>query len=321
MNSEINIYYQIFEDIKRANNILLITHKNPDGDALGSLCAMIAVLEKMQKKYNAFVLERVARNSLFLPFIDRLSKDVGELSSYDLVISVDLSDLRYNNIAEDIIKLKDKIINIDHHFTNTKYGYINIVHHTAASTTEVLANIFYEARIEVDKMIATCLLTGLVTDTDNFSNPGTTISALRVASDLMLKGAQIQKIVKQSFYNKSYIGIKFWGKILERIFINQSYKMAVAIIKLEDLEEIKNCDEDVTEGMANFLSNMAGINAILVLTEYKEGEIRGSLRTTKDDVDVSKMAKLLGGGGHKKAAGFRIKGRILQKEGKWKIVS
>ncbi|MFC1613003.1 bifunctional oligoribonuclease/PAP phosphatase NrnA [Patescibacteria group bacterium] len=310
---------QVFNDIQKADNILLITHKNPDGDAYGSLCAMLAVLANMGKKCTAFATNTPAKDFLFLPFIDKIISNYNVLDQYDLIIALDTADERYSNIGEEIKFFKNKIINIDHHFTNTRFGYLNIVNPESSSTAEILYNIFCAEGIKIDKSIATCLLTGILTDTDNFSNAATSVSSLQAASDLMLNGGKIQQIVKHSYYNKSFDRVKLWGTVFERIITNKKYNIAVAIIIQEDFKNIDENNQELTSGVANFLSNIFETSAILVLEESKDGMIKGSLRTTVEDVDVSKLAKLLGGGGHKKAAGFTVKGKIEKEGGRWFI--
>lgn len=316
-----NKYQQAFDDIKKAKNILILTHKNPDGDALGSVCAMSLVLNKMGKECTIFIPDQIVKTYNFLPGLEEAKKEFGNPDKFDLVLSLDAADMgRFILEEADIKKLKQmKIINIDHHFIGENFGYINIKEADASSTAEVLAKIFRAAQVEIDKKIATCLLTGILTDTHNFSNPATTISSLRIASDLMLYGAKIHDIVKYCFYNKSFLSVKFLGKVFDKLIINKKYNIVISVVTLKDLEEVNEVDEDVTEGIAGFLNDMSDVDVILVLKEQAGGYLRGSLRTTKENMDVSRLAKIFGGGGHKKAAGFTIKGNIFEEAGKWRV--
>ncbi|MFH1029711.1 MAG: bifunctional oligoribonuclease/PAP phosphatase NrnA [bacterium] len=316
-----NLYQQSFNDIKKAENILILTHKNPDGDALGSVCATSLVLEKIGKQYTAFIPDQIVRTFNFLPNIKTIKKEYGNLNNYDLVLTLDAADTgRFPLEPKEIEKLKRmQIINIDHHFAGEDFGNINIKEPGTSSTSELLVKVFRAARIEIDKQIATCLLTGILTDTHNFSNPATTISSLRIASDLMLYGAKIHDIVKYCFYNKSFLSIKFLGKIFDKLVVNKKYNIVISVVTLKDLEEVNEVDEDVTEGIAGFLNDMSDVDVILVLKEQEGGFLRGSLRTTKENIDVSRLAKIFGGGGHKKAAGFTISGNIYEETGKWKV--
>lgn len=314
-------YQQAFNDIKKAKNILILTHKNPDGDALGSVCAMGLALEKIGKKYTVFIPDQIVKTYEFLPLIDKAKKDYGALEKYDLALSLDAADTgRFLLEPDELEKLKKmKIINIDHHYAGEDFGYINIKEPNASSTAEVLTKVFRASRVPMDKKIATCLLTGILTDTHNFSNPATTISSLRIASDLMLYGAKIHDIVKYCFYNKSFLSIKFLGKVFDKLVVNKKYNIVISVVTLKDLEEVSEVDEDVTEGIAGFLNDMSDVDVILVLKEQSGGFLRGSLRTTKENIDVSRLAKIFGGGGHKKAAGFTIKGNIYEEAGKWRV--
>lgn len=314
-------YQNAFNDINKAGNILILTHKSPDGDAFGSVCAMGLVLEKMGKKFTIFIPDLIIKAFNFLPGIEKVKNSYDNFDKYDLVVALDAADMgRFPLNKEELEKFKKKkIINFDHHFVGEDFGYINIKEPDASSTAEVLTKAIRAVRIEIDKKIATCLLTGILTDTHNFSNPATTISSLRVASDLMLYGAKIHDIVKYCFYNKSFLSVKFLGKVFDKLVINKKYNIVISVVTLKDLEEVKEVDEDVTDGIAGFLNDMSDVDVILVLKEQKGGYLKGSLRTTKENIDVSSLAKIFGGGGHKKAAGFTIKGNIFEEAGKWKV--
>lgn len=314
------LYKQLFEKIRAAENILLLTHKNPDGDAFGSLCAIIGVLEKMGKKYTALVNNHVPHDYLFLPFVEKVSIIRSNLDSYDLIISLDVADLGYIAIDGDLEQYRNRVVNIDHHFTNNNFGALNIVQPEKSATAEIVYLAFKANKVEIDKNIATCLLEGILTDTDNFTNAAASVSSLEIASDLLLKGAKMHKIVQNSFYNKSFDRVKFWGKIFDRLITNEEYNIVIAIITEDDFSGIAEDREEVTKGMANFLSNIFEAKAIIVLEQKENNIIKGSFRTTRDDIDVSKLAKFLGGGGHKKAAGFMLNGKIASVGEGWKVV-
>jgi phosphoesterase RecJ-like protein len=227
--------------------------------------------------------------------------------------------LQYAGV-EDIIAQNERIfsiINIDHHATNQHYGEINLVDPEASSTAEIIFNFLNINNQPVDKHMATALLAGILTDTSNFTNPGTTIGSMKVASRLISYGARTNEISRHLLKNKSIDALRLWGKTLTRLEENKKFNMAIAVIRQEDLADIDAKDEAV-EGVSNFLNAMLAVEIVLVLRETDEGFVKGSLRSTS--VDVARLAKALGGGGHKKAAGFSIKGRLEQIDGKWKVV-
>jgi len=188
----------------------------------------------------------------------------------------------------------------------------------ASSTSEIVYKFLNHFNFEINKNIATCLLTGILTDTGNFTNGATTVSALKIASDLLIRGARFNQITFSTSKNKSLAILKLWGRILSRLEEND-LGVVFTVITLKDLEE-SELDREALEGVANFLNNLAGLRIILVLKEEENGFIKGSLRSNDDVLDVSEIAKFLGGGGHKKAAGFTIKGQLVEVDGKWKVV-
>ena len=153
------------------------------------------------------------------------------------------------------------------------------------------------------------LLTGLITDTDNFSNGATNQECLKIASELIHRGANFNMIKAWFLKNKSITTLKLWGIALSRLNKHEKHDIVHTHITRDDLTE-SGANEEETDGIANFLNNVGEGRAAILLKETSDGKIKGSLRTTKDDLDVGAIAKALGGGGHKKASGFTMDGTI-----------
>lgn len=304
---------RIYKKIEQADNILLIPHKNPDGDALGSISALGIFLKKINKKYQTFCATETSEKLNKLVHIETIGQDenVWQNEKFDLIIVLDSGDLEYAGVKKYIKKIHPKtlIINIDHHPTNQLFGHHNLVIPTASSTTEILYYFFKHNEIEIDKNIAINLLTGLVTDTDNFSNPGTTLSSLSIASELINLGANFNLLKGQIMRNKTVNSLKLWGVVLSRLELHKKHDIVYTYLNQADLKKHK-VSETETEGIANFLNNLDDGKASLILKELPDKKIKGSFRTTRDDIDVSQMAQNFGGGGHKKASGFTISGTI-----------
>ncbi len=304
---------QIYTSIQNAKSIILVPHPNPDGDALGSVGAMMQLLRTMQKTHAAFCVTAISPKLKFLPHSDYITSDanIWQTLAPDLVMVFDSGDLRYAGILPYLEKLspKPKIIDIDHHATNEFFGDLNMVVPTASSTTEVLYNFFTINRISITHEIATCLLTGLLTDTDNFTNAATSRHSLEIGSHLIRAGADARLIRGWVFRDKSLGALKMWGIVLSRLAVEPQLNIVYTYITQRDLTEYKVSDSDV-EGIANLLNSLSEGVAALVLKEQGDGKIKGSFRTTRDDVDVSAWAKSLGGGGHRKAAGFTVEGPV-----------
>ena len=314
---------QILEAINNSNHILLVSHEKPDGDTLGSSLALSQFLSQKGKQHKHFCLDKPASYFAFLPKIENIISDYKliDLSDHDLIIAIDCGAIARTGIASDLLNLKGKtiIVNIDHHQSNDNFGHYNLVVPNASSTSEIIYNFFILNKIPIDKYMATSLMTGILTDTMNFTNAITTQESLKAASDLLSLGARVNQIVTNLSQNKDLTALKLWGKILSRLEINHQKNFAYTVVTKEDLAEAQIPLEAV-DGLANFLSNLQDVDYILVLTQIDDETIKGSLRTTKDNIDVAKIAKDLGGDGHKKAAGFKIKGKLVKTGSGWEVL-
>jgi phosphoesterase RecJ-like protein len=322
----INLNKKIISLIKDSSFPLLICHANPDGDALGSICAFINYFEKIGKKYQAFCFGKISSTFKFLTGIEKICQDQKYLNfkNHDLIIVLDCGDLKQTGVEEqfkNFLKQREfetfnpTIINIDHHVTNEYFGDINLVAKKASSTSEIIF-VYFKDFFDIDVNIATSLFLGIFTDTSNFSNPATTTVSFQTAASLLAQGAKVQVIKENILKNKTLNHLKAWGKAMENLIENKKFGIAVTLVSSNDFDNYLN--EELLEGFTNFLNNLSGVKAVLVLRE-KEGEIKGSLRTTCDSIDVSRLARLFGGGGHQRAAGFTIRGKLVKVKDGWKV--
>jgi len=314
---------KIYNHIRQASNILLIAHQRPDADALGSMAVLSSWLQTLGKNHTKFCIDQPPNNLTWLFNFQSIISNPAYLAeqNYDLIIVLDSGDLQYAGVAEIVnnFSVRPYLINIDHHATNQNFGDINLVDPTAVSTTEIIFQLFKALKIKISASQADALLAGIIFDTYNFTNPNTNHQSLQTASQLLLAGASLNQISDSILKNKTITTLQIWGKILVRLSYNEKLSVVTTVITQRDLAD-EVAGTEVTEGIANFLNNLSGVKAALILQQ--EGEmVRGSLRTNDDLIDVSKLAKLLGGGGHRKAAGFRINGKLVEtEEGYWQIV-
>jgi phosphoesterase RecJ-like protein len=316
------INQKIIEYITGAKTVLIVSHKKPDGDSLGSSLALSAALKQLGKRCYVFSADEPGPYFNYLPKIENILSNPENLGlkNFDLVITLDCGDTKQTGV-EDLISRDFQnifLINIDHHRTNENFGHLNLVIDNASSTSEIVYNIIKNLDVIVDKDIATCLLTGILTDTSNFTNAATNFSSLKIAADLLLRGARFNQINESTFKNKPLATLKLWGKVLSRLEQNE-LGLVSAVITLNDLED-SQLDASALEGVANFLNNIDGARGVLVLKEERSGVIKGSMRSNDDALDVSEISKIFGGGGHRKAAGFTIKGKLVEREGSWMVV-
>lgn len=317
----LNEFRQFKERLDKAKKILLVVHKKPDGDTLGSACALAGYLIKLGIDFKIFSASPMPSDFEFLPFTDYITGDTNAWSEeLDLIIILDSSNLKYAGVDEEISRLNPKpfLINVDHHASNSLFGDLNIVKTDAASTTEIIYSFFRDLHIPLDADIATCLLNGMMTDTMTFHNAATTASVIEASSRLLAHGAKFRDISRHIFFNKNLAVLKLWGKALANLSADNPWNIAVTFITQEDLKEA-GLEENESTGLANFL-NTLDARAVMVLTEQSDGTLKGSLRTTRENVDVMSLAKFFGGGGHKKAAGFTINGKIEKTANGFRIV-
>ncbi|MFA5188302.1 MAG: bifunctional oligoribonuclease/PAP phosphatase NrnA [Patescibacteria group bacterium] len=297
---------KIWQALKDSRYPLVVSHENPDGDTLGASLALLQVLENENKHYQYFCQNKPPDYFNFLPKIENLIWDYNkiDLAQHDLIIAIDCGDLKRTGLAEKLQLQNQVIINIDHHHSNDNFGQLNLVIPQASSTSEIVYNLFNFLKIPLDKYMATNLLTGILTDTTNFTNAATSTASLKISAELLKIGARINQIIENITHNKNFDALKLWGNLLDRIEYNAEYNFAYTTVTLEDLINFKMPAESF-DGLANFLSSLQTADFILVLSE-EDHFIKGSLRTTRDEIDVSRLAQAFNGGGHKKAAGFKI---------------
>ncbi|MCH7492559.1 bifunctional oligoribonuclease/PAP phosphatase NrnA [Patescibacteria group bacterium] len=316
------LFQKIKEEIEKAQKVVVIAHQNPDGDTLGALLGIAHYLKLNNTDHKLFCTTSVPDYLRFLPNVDAVHSHESILldNEFDVIIILDSGDLAYAGVDIHFRKLKGLpiVINIDHHGTNTNYGHINLVHPQASSTSEIIYHFLDYFRTPIDKEVATSLLTGILTDTGGFSNMGTTPSSMEVSSKLLALGARAREIVSNTLQNKSLAQLQLWGRALSRLKQDKKTGIVSTILTQKDFQELKI--EESSEGIANFLNNVEQAKAILVMYEKGDGTIKGSLRTTRNDVDVSKIAKYFGGGGHAKAAGFSIKGTFVETKTGWQVI-
>ncbi len=324
MTEFLPLFQSIKNHLKGAERVLIIAHQKPDGDALGAALALSHYLDYLKIPHVCFCKDQVPQQFFFMPSVGRFTHDheAARRDSFDVICVVDSGDLVYAG-AEELVNTHSArnavILNIDHHPTNTNFGHCNLVHDTASSTSEIIFHFLDHQRYPISQETATCLLTGILTDTGIFSNLATTPSSLEVASRLFAYGARVKDIMRYTMRNMSLVNLQLWGRALSRLKEDAESGIVTTVITRADFDEL-GITEDGTEGIANFLNNLGQARMVMVLKEFEQGKIKASLRTTHADVDVSKLAQAFGGGGHKKAAGFTIEGALKETETGWEVV-
>lgn len=304
----------IIDKLERATGkILVFTHENPDADGIGSMLGLYRFLKKKGKNVECAMKDPVPEILDFLPEINNIKTLQGK-DQYDLAILVDAAGVFR---AGTDVNAKE-FIRIDHHIGGEFYGGYDTIDTTAPSTTYIIANLLKEWDENlIDKEIATCLYTGLITDTGSFRHNNVDDRAFDMAKFLVKKGADPSYIAKMVFERNKLSTIKLLQETLSTLELYENGKIASLIIERKTLEKC-NAKEEETEGFVNYARSINGVEVAFIMIQKEDLETwRVSLRG-KGNVDVRNIASYFGGGGHKDAAGCRIKGE--KEEVKQKLV-
>lgn len=294
-----------------ANKILIVTHKNPDGDAIGSSLALRIALRNLDKEVEVAIIDSLPPEFVFLPHYLKIKEEFAP-EDFDMAIILDCGGWsRTGFFVDDELNIDwpKHLVVIDHHYRQNLTPGLHIVNGAASSASEIVYYILKEWNVPITREIALCLLTGLFTDTGGFKHSNVNEQVLKIAAELLAKGADMNKIVQNINGNKKIAQLKLWGKIINNLKVNREFGVVFSIVTQADLDEFGLTNEDVS-GILDIIRGIVGTKAVLLLSEKEDG-IRGNLRTEEPDIDVSKLAVIFGGGGHIKAAGFSLPKDIL----------
>ncbi|MDU5341767.1 bifunctional oligoribonuclease/PAP phosphatase NrnA [Anaerococcus vaginalis] len=286
--------------IDEADTIAISAHINPDGDALGSALGLRKSLELYGKKSDVIKISEVDEYLKFLPQIDFYKNP--SKKEYDLFIIVDCSEFDRIDKAIEICKKSKKVLVIDHHEGGSIKTDLNIIHSDSPASCELVYEIIKRLNLPIDKEIATLLYAGLVTDTGRFLYSNISELTFYTAADLYKIGADFEMIYKNLYQNKEISKLQFENHLLNKVEFKKPYALVGVSQKTCKDFGVQMGD---SESVVNMLRDLKGIEVACLVKEYGENEFKISLRS-KDYLDVSKIARDNGGGGHIRASGFTI---------------
>lgn len=300
--------FNLDDIIKSSKKILLLSHVNPDGDTLGSMCAMYSMIyNRFKIKADMNVVSNVPFNYKFLPNIGLAERYFDQSLVYDLVITLDVAAIdrvRDSKIFFDKAKVT---VNIDHHKTNPKFGDYQLIEPDASSTGEVLYNYFKKNGWKLDKDSAICLYTAIMTDTGNFRFENTTSNVFRAVADLVEAGANPNLLYKYCYETKSKNFVMFQNYCVNKAEFLKDNKIAYTTVYKKDLEKF-SAGDDYTDGIAETLRAIDTTEVSFVVKEVDSKTTKVSMRSKH--LDVAKICTEFGGGGHTFAAGCTIKASV-----------
>lgn len=291
--------------LEERDNFLILTHRRPDGDTLGSAAGLCQALREAGK--NAFMLENPETTGQYRPYVEEYPAVLEFVP--ENVVAVDVA-------AEDMLQINGERffgridLCIDHHPSNTLYARENCIDHKRAACGEIIFEILRELGRKISPRTATLLYIAVSTDTGCFRYGNTDANTLRVASMLVLAGAPNGKINKELFRTKSKGRIALEGRILSGIELIMDGKVAVAAVSVAAMDEA-SATEDDTDDIANLPGQLEGVIIGVTIREMKDGTCKISVRGTPE-TDANAICGRLGGGGHKMAAGCTVEGDLSE---------
>jgi phosphoesterase RecJ-like protein len=297
----------VADALRENDRFLVVTHENPDGDALGSMLAVTLGLRSLGKDA---VMHLTGDRPLpgefgFLPLGEMLREPPPDLEER-VLLAVDCANERRIGPDVDVLERARLVIDVDHHHDNNRFGAVNLIVADASSTAEIVRDLLAELDVPLTTDIAEALYVGLVTDTGRFQYTNTSPKSLRLAAELVEAGADVHGIFQHVYETVQFAKLKLLARALERAQLYEGGRLLVSFLLRGDFEAA-GAVEPYSEGIIDYLRQAEGAELVALIREPPtEGgpTHRISLRSSKDEVDVSAIARQQGGGGHRQAAGF-----------------
>lgn len=303
------------------DRFLVLSHVNPDGDATGSALGVVLMLEQLGKEYVVVNEGETPVKFNFLPRFDRLhnlsKQPLNE--TFEAVIAVDCADESRMGDVQSLFASGVALLNIDHHPTNDAFGTVNLIHANAAATAEILFDVAEAAGIEFNEELALCIYTGLLTDTGGFRYSNTSPRVMEIAARLLGYGVKPGEVAERCLEEITYSHVKILRRALQTLQMSHQNLVASLTVSTADFTE-EGAQREDAGGLVNYCRNIEGVEVGVSFVEAEPGVVKVSMRA-RDRVDVAKIAKQLGGGGHAKAASCTVKGTISEAQEKvWALL-
>ena len=307
---------QIIRHLKNSKKILITTHTNPDGDAVGSLIAMGLALKavgKLTTLYNESPIPAVYR---FLPALEQIDRTLSPQNRYDTAVVLDCSNMdRIGNSATVVSKIP-VVINLDHHPTNTGFGDLNLVDPSACATAELVYRMIQRLEVPIGREMATAIYTGILTDTGSFRFSNTNREAFAICNEMIVAGVEPYDVAQHVYGTYSLGRIKLLNLALDSIEISKNGKLSIMTLSHKMMAATGTQSEDI-DGLIHYARRIEDVKVAALIQELqKDNGANGhqprfhvSLRSD-GDVDVAAIAAFFGGGGHVHAAGFNIEATL-----------
>lgn len=291
----------IKDAIENSNNIVIFAHEKPDGDAIGSSLAFYMAMKNIGKNVEV-IIPHYAESYRFLPCSNE-AKVEPSLNKYDLAIALDCGDIKRLDDPNDTFEKSEVRINIDHHASNGMFADLNFVNPVSPACAQIITTMFKYFKYEITQDMATCLITGIITDTGGFKYEGVTSETFEIASEFLDKGVKISKIYKEALNNVSKEVFEARKLAANRLEFLEDGKITYTYMTKEDMAKL-HVDQNDLNGIVENGRDIQGVEISIFLYETDKG-FKASLRSN-NYVNVSDLCILFNGGGHIKAAGCTL---------------
>ncbi|MBC8104300.1 MAG: bifunctional oligoribonuclease/PAP phosphatase NrnA [Cytophagales bacterium] len=297
--------------LRAADQIVLASHINPDGDTLGSMLALGWGLRSLGKSVTLLSADGVPATLGFLPGAEAVQTRT-DRRDFDLAVVLDAGDLERIGVSQEAVRSAPTLIDIDHHVTAGQFGQIRLLDSTAAATAEIVYDVLLSLGVSPDLPIAVNLLCALLTDTGSFRYRNVTPRTMALGGEMIRLGASPDSIAECVFENKPFAAQKLLGRALESLQRTPDGRIVWAHVTQRDFADFDATDE-MTEGVVGAVRAVQGSDVALFLREMPTGRLRVSLRS-RDPIDVTQVAAEFGGGGHRLASGCTLDGPLAAAE-------
>lgn len=305
------IFKDVIREINKGRKFLAVSHVSPEGDAVGSLLGITLALRSMGKDVTAYLEDPVPEVFKFLPGAEGVVHSLDPAEKFDATFAVDCGQKErlgrgFNSLIE-----PGTIVNIDHHATNDRFGSVNVIVPDASAAGELVYDLCKEAGVRITKEIAVNLYVAIHTDTGSFRYSSSTPESFIKAGELVRAGADPWEVSMRVYENHPAKKFKLLGSVLSTldvVDIGGGTSIATLVVTL-DMFRKAGADKDVADGFVNYARAIEGVDAGILFREAGDREYKVSMRS-KGGIDVSEVAQVFGGGGHRNAAGCTLKGSI-----------
>ena len=305
-------FAEIASALREHQRIVVMSHVRPDGDAFGSQLAMALSLKELGKRVTVWNEDGMLDKYSFLPGADLVAKPPAEPHDFDLAVALDTATQVRLGTAGDAAR-SPRMINIDHHPSNPRYGDLVYIDPTAPATGQILFELLASEDLPINKAIAENLFIAISTDTGSFQYPNTTARTFEIGAELLKRGVDVGRVSQAVYETYPRRRAELLRELLGTMRFEANGQVASFSLSLDTARELGVKAED-NEGLIDHLRAIEGVVVAIFFEELPEGKVRVSMRSKSEAADVSAICQRFGGGGHKLAAGARVRGTLAEVE-------